>query len=102
MRGFTLIEVVVAIVLLELGLLGVLGTLVLASRTMTRAETLERAVIAVERARDSLSVHGMDTEGGTSFPGGRMAWSVTTGGPEISAVSEAGDTLVRSLVPLPR
>lgn len=102
MRAFTLIEVVVALVLLEIGLLGVLGTLLLGSRTMTRAETLENAVVAVERAADSLAVHGMQAPGWTAFAGGRVIWTEVVGETRLVALGEAGDTLARMVVEVPR
>ena len=94
MRGFTLVEVIVAIVIFEIGALGVLGTLLIASRTMARAEALERAVVTVERVADSLSAHGAAGQGALGFPGGRVVWSSG----EVLALSAAEDTLVR--VPL--
>lgn len=90
MRGFTLVEVVVAIVIFEIGVFGVLGTLVIASRTMARAEALERAVVTVERVADSLSVHGAGESGAVEFAGGQVQWG--SGG--IVALSAAGDTLL--------
>ena len=72
-----------------------LGTLVIASRTMARAEVLERAVVNAERVADSLSVHGAGEEGSAGFAGGRVVWS---SGPasQVVALSAAGDTLVRA------
>lgn len=99
MRGFTLIEIVVAIVLLEIGILGILGTLTIASRTMTRAETLEAATITAERVVDSLTVHGMAEEGVVGFLGGRVSWRADRGRPWVVGFDESGDTLLRVLVP---
>lgn len=99
MRGFTLIEIVIAIVLLEIGMLGVLGTLTIASRTMTRAETLETATITIERVLDSLAVHGMAEAGAVGFGGGRISWSADGAQPWVFALDASEDTLVRALVP---
>ncbi|MEX2467733.1 MAG: prepilin-type N-terminal cleavage/methylation domain-containing protein [Gemmatimonadota bacterium] len=95
MRGFTLVEVVVALVLLEIGVLGVVGTFVIASRTMARAEVLERATLTVERVADSLSVDGMAGDGSSPFRGGIVVWNGVPRVPAVVALSEAGDTLVR-------
>lgn len=78
--GFTLVEVLVAIVVLEVGLLGVVGTLVLAAGNMRRAVSLERAVTEVERVYDSLTGAPSSGSGVVSVPGGRLRWSVSTDG----------------------
>ena len=52
--GFALLEVVVALLVLELAVVGVVGTLVVASSTQVRAESLERAVARAEGILDSL------------------------------------------------
>ena len=54
-HGFTLVEVLVALVVLEVGLLGVVGTLLLGARTLRSAERLEWAAAEVQRVYDSLS-----------------------------------------------
>ncbi|MDG2283470.1 MAG: hypothetical protein P8L45_10125 [Longimicrobiales bacterium] len=53
-QGFNLIEVVVASVLLQVGLLGVLGTLVRATEVRSEADVLERAIVVAESTLDSL------------------------------------------------
>lgn len=74
-KGFTLVEVLVALVLLEVGLLGVVGTLVLAARTLARAELEERGVAEVERVLDSLSAAGVSSgEGRSPVRGGEVRW----------------------------
>ncbi len=79
-RGFTLIEVLVALILLEVGLLGVVGTLVLAARTLTRGELEERGIAAVERVLDSLSTAGVSSgEGRVTTPGGEVRWRAAAG-----------------------
>jgi len=99
MRGFTLIEIVVAIVLLEIGMLGMLGTLTIASRTMTRAETLEAATITAGRVVDSLTVHGMAEEGAVGFIGGQVSWRADEAQPWVFGLDTSGDTLLRVPVP---
>jgi Tfp pilus assembly protein PilV len=99
-RGFTLVEIVVAIVIFEVGVLGVLGTLVLASRTMARAEALERAVVTVERVADSLSIHDTGEAGAVGFAGGRVVWG-SGAGRTVVALSVTGDTLLRASLRAP-
>lgn len=54
-RGYTLVELLVALVLLQVGILATVGTLVLASRFLTRAELLEWGTAEVQRVLDSLA-----------------------------------------------
>lgn len=90
--GFTLVEVLVALVVLQVGLLGVVGTLLLASRTLGRAEVVEWAVAEVQRAADSLA--GTEPGGGRAASGpGELVWEVDGGGRIIVAYRLHGDTL---------
>jgi len=101
-RGFTLVEVVVALLLLEVAVLGVVGTLVLARRTLTEAEALERAVTGVERVVDSLMASGPMVEGEDAHAWGRVTWvslsdglgADTSGAWLVTATGVRGDTLV--------
>jgi Tfp pilus assembly protein PilV len=99
--GFTLIEVLVSLLVMEVAALGVLGTLVLASETMRRAETLERAVARTEGVLDSLR-GGVEAASGTrAFAGGEVRWTVDDRGLVVlTAVNERDGTLleVRSRV----
>lgn len=58
-RGFTLLEVVVALLVLEVGILAATATMVIAAHTLTVAETRARAANGLESVLDSL-------EGGAS------------------------------------
>jgi prepilin-type N-terminal cleavage/methylation domain-containing protein len=75
-RGFTLVEVLMAMVVLEVGFLGVAGTLLLAARTMRRAESLERAVTEAGRVYDSVSSLGDVGAGEAPVAVGRLRWRV--------------------------
>lgn len=78
--GFTLVEVLVALVILELGLMAVAGTLLTASRTLARAEVQEEGAEAVTRVADSL-VQGVDGGAGkTATPRGVVQWWAAGGG----------------------
>ncbi len=94
-RGFTLVEVVVALILLEIGVLAAAGTLVLASRALGRAERIERAVAALELVADSIGAAGSGADGARPFPGGRVLWGWRGAGglADLVAVDVAGDTL---------
>ena len=78
--GFTLVEILVALVVLQVGLLGVLGSLVLAARTLTRAEALERAVVELHQVYDSLSSGAAPGEGERTSLAGRLRWVVGADG----------------------
>ncbi len=54
-RGFALIEVVVALTLLGVALLGVTGSTVLAARVLRQAEATERSALEALQIIDSLS-----------------------------------------------
>lgn len=75
-----MVEVLVALVIFEVGLLGVVGTLVLASRTVTRAVLLERAVGQVESVLDSLAQVPGGGRGHRTVVGGSLSWSVDADG----------------------
>jgi len=88
--GFTLIEVVVALVLLEVAVLGVLGTAVVASESLRRAERLERATGRVEALLDSLSRGASPDTVSESFADVRVAWSVDGLGHLVVHATDAG------------
>lgn len=93
-RGFTLLEIVVALVVLELAVVGAAGLFVLASATLARAERIERAAALAEGVLDSLALERSPIAGEASRAGGRVRWSV---GPEgevvLVALGSVGDTL---------
>lgn len=79
-RGFTLVEVVVALLILEVGLLGVFGMVVLAQRTLAQADAIERGVAELEGLLDSLGVHAAPGGGSRELDVGVVHWSVTADG----------------------
>lgn len=91
-RGFTLLEVIVALVVLEVGMLGVLGTILLASRAMVAAEVVESAVLEAQRVVDSLDTDGLSGAGERPARWGRVSWSESGW---VVGLDGAGDTLLR-------
>lgn len=79
-RGFSLVEVLVALVVMEVGLLGVLGTLVLASRILNEAQVLERGVSAMEDVYRRVDLGLLPPSGRDSLPGGEVLWDDADGG----------------------
>lgn len=105
-RGFTLVEVLVAMVVMEIGLLGVVGTLVLAARTVHRADVLERMVTEAGRTYDSVwsarGPRGPGGPGGAALPAtpgvpGRVRWSLGADGAlqvDVVASGPRGDSVL--------
>lgn len=93
-RGFTLLEIVIALLVLELAVIGAVGLFVLASATLVRAERIERAAALAEGVLDSLVLERSPVAGEAIHGGGHVRWKV---GPEgelsLFALGPAGDTL---------
>ena len=101
--GFTLVEVVVALLVLQLGVLAALATLVHASQVSRRAETLERATTRVESVLDSLAAGATPDTVDVALDLFRLRWTVDGAGRlRIRVVDHAGRVLVqaRSTVPV--
>lgn len=96
-RGFSLIEVVVALVVLELAVTGIAGILAVAGRAFADAERLERAIEAADWVADSLASEGMAGVGAEPFPGGVVGWGAgpRPGEARVWSTDHAGDTLLR-------
>ena len=100
-RGFTLLEVVVALVLLEVGVLSAVGTLAVASRTLAQAERLERTFLEAEGVLDSLAGVADATSGARTFAGGALEWSVDGAGwIELVGSGPDGATVIEVRWPL--
>jgi len=93
--GFTLVEVLVALVILEVGMLGVVGTLWLAAVTMSRAERTERGVAEVEKVYDSLVATELPASGAREGAGGTLRWEVAGRAIRVEYATEADSALVR-------
>lgn len=101
--GFTLAEVIMALLILEVGVFGVLGTLLVASETVRRAERLERATARVESVLDSLARGAASGSVTERFDDVRVSWTVdAVGRVELHATDERGGSLltVESRVPV--
>ena len=101
-RGFTLLEVVVALLVLEIAVIGAVGTLVLAAATLGRAERLERAAARAEGVLDSLARASAPSDGAASYRAGQLRWTAGPAGEvRLVATGPTGDTLleVASILP---
>ena len=107
-RGFSLLELILALFLFQVGLLGAAGLIHLSEVNLRRAELTVRATLEAEWTGDSLLARGSITPGVAALPWGELRWSVFSSpvpGFRIAAWSEVeGDTLVTllSLPPLAR
>jgi len=78
--GFTLIEVVVSLLLLEVAVLAAAGTMAVAAGVLAEAEHLERAVLEAEGVLDSLAGAAAATSGSRPYRGGITEWTVDPSG----------------------
>jgi hypothetical protein len=77
-RGFSLVELTIALVLLQVGILATAGMILQAQRDMTRAELVVRGVLDSQRVGDSLLALGggmLSWRGTASTPWGEVEWS---------------------------
>lgn len=95
MRGFTLVEVVVGLVLLEVCVVGVAGLLTLSSRTLREAEALEMLVAEAEGVLDSLRTAPVVAPGAKAIAGGEVAWRPDGDEIELVGVLADGRTALR-------
>ncbi len=74
-RGFSLPEVVVAVVVLSVGVLAVAGLISASLETIARARAMDAVTLRLESAVDSLIAAGFVEDGGTDLSsGGRVSW----------------------------
>jgi type II secretory pathway pseudopilin PulG len=73
-EGFSLLEVLVALLILQVGVLGVIGLFTLAADRLVRALLVERAVAEVASLADSLSASGAKTGGELLRGDWRLSW----------------------------
>ncbi len=78
--GFSLVEVMIALVVFEVGLLGVLAMTLQAQKTLLAALALESASRAVEWLADSLSFAGWGGPGSIETEQGLIRWTREAGG----------------------
>lgn len=92
-----MIEVLVALLVFEIAVVGIVGTLVLASSTLTRAETLERAVATAEGVLDSLAHVDVVVTDSVKLPTARVTWTVDESGRIRLRATDDADRLMFEL-----
>jgi Tfp pilus assembly protein PilV len=98
--GFTLAEVVIALVVMQIGLAAALGMLALAQRHIRRAKALEVAGSVAAGLADSLWQTDSAAAGFCERSGVTARWAPSARGLRLEVVSSAGDT-IRFEGPLP-
>jgi Tfp pilus assembly protein PilV len=92
--GFTLAEVVVSLVLLEVAVVGVLGNMAFAAEVLRRTERLERGTATVEVLVDSLTGTANPGTDSVRFEGGWVQWNVNDDGVlDVRVRSDSGEEL---------
>ena len=93
-RGFTLPEVVIALVIAQATLFGTLGMFTLAARQLSRAHALEEALTQAHSIADSLADGAAVGQGIDSTGANRIIWTVDTAGNfVITVLAQSGDSL---------
>ena len=103
--GFSLVELVLALLVFQVGLLATAGMILLAQRNLLRAELTVRGILEAGLVADSLERMGEIGSGLRPYPWGEVSWAPASdeiGGLTVAAFSTLlGDTLVafRALIP---
>lgn len=100
-RGFSLVELIFALLVLQFGILAAAGLVLLAQKNLNHAELVTRGVLEVGRVADSLARGGEEGSGSLDYSWGRILWGVPENGLgtlEVVAVPLSGeDTLARAI-----
>ena len=99
-RGFTLVEVIVALMVLELGLVGCVATLLLAARVLNEARRLHVATQTATGVADSLLAGRASGGGERLAEWGRVRWTPGADGMDVRAEDRWGGTLVELWIPM--
>ena len=93
--GFSLLELILALLIFQVGILGVAGMVLTAQRTLTRAHLILRGTLEGREVADSLLHGGAEGQGEVVRPWGGLAWTNEgTLGLKVVATTKGGrDTL---------
>lgn len=76
-KGFSLVEVIVAMTLLSVGMLAIAGTAFMAARMQTQAQLQERMAASARSVLDSVVAYRLQGAGKASFPRYEVAWTAS-------------------------
>ena len=102
-RGFTLLEVVIALVIVEVAVVGVLSSLALSARLLRRGEVVQRLVASAEEVLDSLARGAAAGADSLRSDEGWVRWTVSSDGRlRILGSTDGGeaDVVLESTVPV--
>lgn len=101
--GFSLLELVIALVIFQVGLLGVAAMALMGQESMRRARLIMRGTVEATRVGDSILAAGGDARGQTFRPWGSLAWEETgDGAVRITALAENDQDTLAVLLLWPR
>lgn len=95
--GMGIVEVIVALMLLSVGLLGLVSTAIVAQRSFTRAAAVERSARTAGALLDSLLATAGAGSGVRVEPGLTVSWTVARGGGLVSARASISAAAGRSV-----
>jgi prepilin-type N-terminal cleavage/methylation domain-containing protein len=98
--GYSLVEVVVALVILAVGLLGSVGLVETAARSVAEALSIEAALTLAEGVADSLTTLGWQASGDRSEGPFLVSWSGSEGWGVVTVRLSEGAPLVDLVVPV--
>ena len=104
-RGFSLVELVLALLIFQVGLLATAGMVLLAQQNLLRADLTMKGILAADLMADSLEGKGKLESGRKAYLWGEVSWAPAfdeIGGLTVVAFSTLlGDTVVefRALIP---
>lgn len=94
-RGYSLLELIFALLIFQVGILGVAGMILTAQQSLTRAQLILRGTLEARMTGDSLLTESGGESGEAVRPWGALAWTRgETGELKVVAVTAGGgDTL---------
>jgi hypothetical protein len=75
-QGFSLLELILSLLLFQIGVLATVGMVLLSQRNLRRAELTLRGVLEAVWVADSLSAVGNEGPGRLELPWGDLSWTI--------------------------